>query len=279
MKYPFMLCQEFDPARIDDPSSFVVEIKEDGVLVMWDGFRQTLWNRSGINVTHRYPDVVPYLPSTAVLVMGMCVFRGYKSMFEGGIQKRMAVDNPKEIRLRQIMFPCTAVVFDALEISGVPLVGLPQSERRAMLKALFGTLEADGQWFVARRTNPRPPTVVLPRQWTFDQFNAAKEMVQEKGFEGLVVKDLRAPYVGERSWGYMKFKNWHEVVLPVLRSERTERDGFVAIVTAPDGKEQKVVVNDLRKQPLVKTGATIKVGYLEVSGDGRYRQPHLLGVV
>lgn len=260
------------------PKTGVVDEKYDGIAILSEPLRgqPALWNRDARNVTHRFPEVLAALPRDAVLVLEMCRFHGIQSLFNDlglngqrvpGIVNRMGLDNPKEIQLRSTLFPCVAVVHDILEWRGEPFVDDPLEERRKVLQE-------------AVTPGPR---VMLPRTWRLEQLEEAQGFVRSNRLEGVVVKDLAAPYRVGRSYAWMRWKDKRRDPFTVLRYHVTKgtrgHDGFVLMVPTPDGREERVVVNDkawqdkLREALDAKKRVVATVEYLHVTSDGRLRQP------
>ena len=262
MRYEAQLCGDFAGVLSKDA---VVEIKEDGVWAYWEN--GSLYNRDGRRITHRYPDVVPYLPKDCVLVMELCVFQWGPprlSKFEGGIQRRSGLENPFEIRLRTKAFPVTAYIFDVLEVHGLSLANQPLRQRRQALERLLPAPVRDEAGLIR---------VLVAEQHPAEHFPELRRQVEAEGHEGLVIKDASAPHRAGRSNAWLKWKDFKEGTFQVQGYETTDRDGFCIHVQTPAGL-QRVVVNDVTLQARIKKGSKeALIGYLNHTADGSLRQP------
>ncbi len=262
MRYGFQLAAEYEGTL---PARAVVERKFDGVLALWDGPRGELWNRSGNRITAKFPEVHP--PKSAVLLGEVCVLPDGPMApddFEA-IEGRIHRENPVDIRIAAHANPASFVAFDLLEWNGGSMMPCPFSERRAALVEYVPDGE-DG--------------VVLAPEWpcaSKDELNVHLDRAMSAGWEGLVVKDLDAPYVptvGDRRLPhYLKLPLWTERWFPIVRYERTDRGGFVLYVVN-EGREQRVALGSVRMQQRVLTGEakSVLVRYKEVGEEGAMRQ-------
>lgn len=183
------------------------------------------------------------------------------------LQKRN-VDNPKEIELRSKLFPAKLVAFDVLKLNGQDLADRPLRDRRKVLEAL-------GQ------------SGVLKGGHVADYMDCPKEKVDEildavrefKG-EGIIVKDLDAPYIPKRNRAWMKVKAWKEGEYDVIEHEITEK-GALVVYVVNSGYRQKVVCNSAKMAERIEKGeiTKLKIRYLDVEESGALRQPHIVGHV
>jgi bifunctional non-homologous end joining protein LigD len=171
------------------------EMKWDGVrcLATVEGGRVRLANRGGSDITRRYPELRPLgesLGSTEVVLDGeLVVFDGARPDFQL-MQRRMHVDNEREIRRLAAEVPAMFVIFDLLWLDGHSTMALPYSERRRLL---LGLQLAGPAW-------QSPPHE--------EGDGAATVAVTEQfGLEGVVAKRLDSPYeAGRRSRAWLKWK-------------------------------------------------------------------------
>lgn len=275
MNYGFQLASVFDPART--PKNAAIDVKEDGVAAIFHGPSVTLYGRDRRRLTPRYPDVAPWLPRNATLVLELCVFDWGPprlSRFENGITQRMHLQQMREIGRRSRTYPVAAYVYDLLELDGTDVTRRPLRERGALLEGLLPAPIEDAECV---------PRVILAEQYPFSELARLQEAVSSAGMEGLVVKDIDAPYVatpptGKRTNAYAKLKFWKTDVRAVLRWETTDRDGFVVYVPTGEG-EQKVALNDVHLQGRVRAGAAhVRVSYLQETKSGQLRQPWIAGL-
>ena len=165
----------------------------------WDGYRALLTvrggearltSRNGNDLTGRFPEparaAARALRSPSIVADGeVCVLdeAGHSSF---GLLQRGAGE-------------ATLVLFDLLELDGVPLVGLPLDERRSRLE---------------RAVDGRVGRLVLSPQ--FDDGEALLEAAREHGLEGVVAKRLDSRYQpGRRSadWRKVKLRREQELVV------------------------------------------------------------------
>lgn len=100
--------------------------------------------------------------------------------------------------------PLTALFFDVLHLDGTDLIDAPARER---FQALAGVVPEGA----------RAPRVVTDEPGVADEFNARMIAL---GHEGVVVKDLQAPYAaGQRGAAWVKVKPRHTLDLVVLAVE------------------------------------------------------------
>ena len=263
-KYGFKRCADYDPKR--HPAEAIAEVKYDGMMVLVEHGR--LWNRpregkASRDVTFQFPEVQVH-PSV-VLVGEVSILKDGISQFHL-LQKRF-VDNPKEVRLRSIVYPATLVAFDVLEVNGQDLAGEPLKQRRKTLEHLENTgvlkgVHVAGYWGC-------PP----------DKVEDYLSLVRASKGEGIIVKDLDAPYRPTRNPAWMKLKAWKEGDYDIEGCEVTENGGFVVYITNA-GYRQKVVVNNAKLAGEIQRGEVrrLTIRYLDEEVSGALRQPHVHGV-
>ena len=171
------------------------EMKWDGVrcVATVDGGRVRLANRSGGDITRRYPEVRALgeaLGSTEAVLDGeLVVFDGPRPDFQL-MQRRMHVEAEREIRRLAAELPAVYVIFDLLWLDGHPTIALPYSERRRRL----AELELSGPAWQS------PPHEVGDGAATI-------AVIEQFGLEGVVAKRLESAYEpGRRSRAWMKWK-------------------------------------------------------------------------
>jgi bifunctional non-homologous end joining protein LigD len=171
------------------------ELKWDGVrcLATITGTRVRLANRSGGDITRRYPEVGALgdaLGGTEVVLDGeLVVFDGARPDFQL-MQRRMHVDGEREIRRLAVELPVVYVIFDLLWLDGDSTMPLPYSERRGLL---LGLRLSGPAW-------QSPPHEV-------GDGTATMAVTEQFGLEGVVAKRLDSPYEpGRRSRVWLKWK-------------------------------------------------------------------------
>ncbi len=223
-----------------------------------------LYNRKLRDVTFQFPEV--RVDPNLTLVGELVILRQGISQFHW-LQKRN-VDNPKEIRLRSIVYPATFVIFDVLEVSGQDFAKASLSERRRVMENLESTGMLNASCHVAGYWGCPPEKVQ-------DYLN----LMRDQSAEGIVVKDLDALYEPRRSRNWQKLKAWKDNDYDVQSFEVTDKGGFVVWIENK-GYRQKVVVNDTNLSGQIQRGEVkrLKIRYLDEETSGALRQPHVHGV-
>jgi bifunctional non-homologous end joining protein LigD len=174
--------------KITDLRDWIFDIKLDGVrtLAFWDGAGLTLRNRSGRDVTHRYPDLCAAfecLGPDPVILDGEIVAQS------GSFQdtaKRDKQTKPADVAAAMRQVPVFFIAFDVLYVDGMDTRHLPYRDRRQLLEQvpITGILQSS----------------VVSRDPGF--FDTVKEM----GMEGVIAKHPRSQYRGGRFSDWTKFK-------------------------------------------------------------------------
>jgi bifunctional non-homologous end joining protein LigD len=179
-----------------DEDHYAYEVKWDGVraIAYVDGGTVRLDGRRGNDITRRYPEVRGLgeaLGATPAVLDGEIVaFEGERPSFEK-LQRRMHVEDPRQVRKLMAEVPAVYVIFDLLWFDGHSTLALPYRDRRALLDRLH----LDGpswQTPLARETGGR-------------ELLAA---TAEVGLEGVVAKRWDSAYEPDRrSRAWIKVKN------------------------------------------------------------------------
>jgi bifunctional non-homologous end joining protein LigD len=186
-------------------------------------------------------------------------------------------------------------VFDCLYVNGRDLRKAPLSERRARLQKLI----------------PKEGTIFLSRQLSADGIRAFAE-AKKKGYEGLVAKDLAAPYVEQRSrkWLKVKVHQEEEFVIAGYTAPTGTRVHFGALLLGAYSGKQLVFVGKVgtgfsratlrslfrQFQPLIRKTPSLvdpprgpgmthlapklvaQIAFEEWTADQKLRQPVFLGL-
>lgn len=189
------------------PQRVALDSKLDGIRVQahLDHRRVRLFTRTLEDITDRLPEVVETvraLPTNAAVLDGELIAErgGRPEPFQVTGSRTMSRVDPERMRAE---VPLTTYFFDLLHLDGRDLVDEPAHSRWAALEQIA-------------------PTHVVPRLVT-DDAAAAQEFFERRvaaGHEGVVVKDLAAPYAaGRRGAGWVKVKPRHTLDLVVLAVE------------------------------------------------------------
>jgi len=104
----------------------------------------------------------------------------------------------KQYALRR-EYPITAEAFDVMELNGVDVTKRPYLKRKKLLLELLEDAPTEIQY--------TPYTFELEKAW---------EDVIRRGTEGLILKDINSPYEYDRSYKWLKLKNWKLQIVDVV---------------------------------------------------------------
>lgn len=196
-------------AQVGAGGRTVVDGKLDGIRVQAHrvGGEVRVFTRSLDDITDRVPEVVEAtlgLDGDNLVLDGEAIALGDGGRplpFQETAARTMSSKAVEELR-RQV--PLSVFFFDLLHHDGEDLIDHPAGERFNRLEAVV------------------PPALVVPRLWA-DHPEAAQGFFDElvaAGHEGVVVKDVTAPYAaGRRGAGWVKVKPRHTLDLVVLAVE------------------------------------------------------------
>ena len=188
-----------------DDGRWGYEVKWDGIraLAYVAGGRIELRNRSGRDITSRYPDLGALggalAGRDAVLDGEIAAFdEDGRPSFER-LQHRMHLASDAAVRWSTTTNPVAYVIFDLLQLDGRALLAEPYAARRELLDGL----------------GLNGPAWQTPRSHVGDGA-ALLEATRRRGLEGIVAKRLDCPYEpGRRSAGWIKVKNTRRATLVV----------------------------------------------------------------
>ncbi len=192
------------------PGPWSVERKLDGIRIQAhkQGSEVRVFTRSLDDITSRLPDVVEVvaaMPAETVVLDGEAIALrpdGRPQPFQVTGARTASSRDPAQLREQT---PLTTYVFDVLHVDGRSLLDEPLSVRREALDLLL-------------RPENRVSSVVT------DDPGVAQRFFEDQvaaGHEGVVIKDLGAPYAaGRRGGSWVKVKPRHTLDLVVLAVER-----------------------------------------------------------
>jgi bifunctional non-homologous end joining protein LigD len=274
---------------------WVFEPKYDGwrIVALRRKGKATLATRKGFDLAEELPEIVEAieaLPGGDLVVDGEMVV-----LDERGVSSFRLLQERNEPGARRPVL----ILFDCLEVEGVRLFARPLAERRAALESLVGKA-------------PRPPLALAERLGMDGPL--AFEKAVKKGWEGVVGKDLSAPYEpGRRTLRWLKVKVRREsefviggFTLPsdprphfgallvglydgrVLRYCGSVGTGFSDAVLLPlleklDPLHQETcpftpLPKEVKDALWVAPQLVAQVAYAEWTGDQKLRQPSFLGL-
>ena len=209
-KIPSFKVQPFKPLmpalaeRLSSPEEIIkklgccmVEMKYDGFRMQChkQGERVEIYSRKLERMTHMFPDVVEEvrsLPYKEIIFEGEALAYNEREDRYYSFQETMHRRRKHGIEEASKEFPLRVFVFDVLYVDGVDFTLKPYKERRAWVeKFSYNVLRAS---FGAIAENARQVAKL---------FNSAIK----KGLEGIMAKDLNAPYTaGKRKFAWIKLK-------------------------------------------------------------------------
>lgn len=193
--------------------------------IKWDGYRLLadlhegevrLRSRNGLDWTHDFPEVVQAvraLPVRDARLDGELVVLDANGRSDFAALQRVIDGSSRQ--------PLRYIAFDLPGVAGVDISRAPLLERKALLKDLIG---------------PAPGTLAFSEH-VLDHGPAVFEASGTAGFEGIVSKQVDAPYVNTRarSWVKVKHEDSDEFVIIGHTAPKGSRVGFGSLLLAtPD---------------------------------------------
>jgi bifunctional non-homologous end joining protein LigD len=216
-----------------DSKDHVFEVKWDGLrtLVFKRGDRIELQNRNLRDVTVSFPELADLKSSvgarTAILD-GEAVVLGKNGTPDfGSLQNRFGVDDWKRAIVLSRTTPVTYVGFDLLHLNGIDLVSRPLLERKERLKSIL----------------KEGPHLLFGDHVEVHGVRFFKE-ASKKGFEGVIAKDRRSPYLqGTRGSYWIKIKGIQTqdcVIVGYTKGEGFRASTFGSLVVAAHGPDRQL---------------------------------------
>jgi bifunctional non-homologous end joining protein LigD len=167
--------------------------------IKWDGFRAiayvndelSLKSRNQKELKYNFPELeeLTKLTRNVVLDGEIVVMKEGKTDFQA-LLERGKTTSPTEIELQNLRSPAVYVVFDILEKDGTPLINLPLTERKKILRSAV----QEGKH-------------VLLSDVVEENGEAYYTAALEKGLEGVMAKKKTSPYEpGVRNGNWLKIK-------------------------------------------------------------------------
>ncbi|SDB91767.1 DNA ligase-1 [Raineyella antarctica] len=191
-----------------DGAQVAVDAKLDGVRIQVHraGAEVMVLTRSLEDITERVPEIVELVGTLgvrSVILDGEALVLGADGR-PRPFQETGARALSRDAETLRGATPLTSYFFDVLHLDGRDLVDLPARDRFALLDSVL------------------PAAAVVPRRMMADaaDVRAFFDEVLARGHEGIVVKDLAAPYAaGRRGAAWRKVKPRHTLDLVVLAVE------------------------------------------------------------
>lgn len=223
-----MLCYEGDLSDLNR-HGWVCEEKYDGTRVkdVKKNGKVTLINRKGINYTSRLPESVAALKKIEgdFVIDTEAVYINPLGQVEfTPCQRRCSTSDLGQVYWKRLKWPITQMAFDMMELNGEDITHYPYLERKKLLKEL---LEGSG---CLPEIHYAPYTYNLKEAWAD---------VLTRGNEGLILKDPNSAYEYERSYRWLKLKNWKHQTVDVAgytAGSGARSATFGALVLTKNGK-------------------------------------------
>ncbi|MEN3339477.1 MAG: bifunctional non-ous end joining protein LigD [Acidobacteriota bacterium] len=199
-----MLATLADPPLVSP--GLVYEPKYDGIRALVHvppaGARAPvrIWSRLGNEKTSQFPSIVRALDDLRATLAGPLLIDGEIVALDSGgrpagfqrLQGRIHLTDARDVQKIDTAQPVALVAFDLLRAGDDDLRGLPLTERRRRLEQLLAPAQS--------------PTLRISEQVAGDG-RALEARARAEGWEGLIVKEARAPYQsGRRSPAWRKWK-------------------------------------------------------------------------
>ncbi|MFL7839031.1 MAG: non-homologous end-joining DNA ligase [Candidatus Promineifilaceae bacterium] len=203
--------------RFSDPE-WIFERKLDGerCITYRDGGQVRLLSRNRQELNVHYPDLAQAL---ATLDVKQYIVDGEIVAFEGNItsfarlQQRMHIQDLEQAKKSDVKV--YYYLFDLLYLDGFDTTQLPQRRRKTLLKRAFDYKD--------------PLRYMIHRTGTGESYF---DEACKRGWEGIIAKDSRKPYINGRSRAWLKFKciNQQEFVIGGYTKPHGTRAGFGALL-------------------------------------------------
>ncbi|HEY0876308.1 MAG TPA: non-homologous end-joining DNA ligase [Vicinamibacterales bacterium] len=212
-------------------AGLVFEPKYDGIRALVHveprrgGVEVRIWSRLGNDKTSQFPSIASALQKWGAGLEGPVLLDGEIVAVDpegrpAGFQKlqgRIHLSHAKEVAAIEKQQPVALILFDILRDGDEDVRGLPLTERRARLEALL----------------PRPDAVLRISEQVEGDGRSLHARALKEGWEGLIVKEARAPYQsGRRSpaWRKLKVVQQQEFVIGGWTEPRQTRQYFGALL-------------------------------------------------
>jgi ATP-dependent DNA ligase len=245
----------------DINEKYIAEFKFDGA--------RTIFNRGEFGGRARgtiYTKQIPELQSNLNCVLdGELIYENpamdrYSRYL--ALMSRLRINNFFDIRIQSNLNPLIYVVFDILELNGMDLTNKPLIERKEILKALVFD-------------NPRFRMIEYSTEIERTLFTA-----KEKGYEGIILKEISSLYENKRSKSWLKFRFLMEQDIEVIKFDTNidnsitaeTKSGVRVKVNFPEDKEVKRLIRE-------NGSAKISVEFMDKSENKLMRFPVFIKIV
>ncbi len=192
--------------HVPSGSGWIHEMKYDGYrcLLGIGGGKAKVYTRSGLDWSDKFPEIVE---AAAQMEVGSALLDGeIVSLDEKGNTGFSALQQAISEGGRGL----TLFLFDALEIDGEDLTGLPTIERKGRLASLVG--------------EGKPPTI-LYAEHIVGHGEKLFDAMCEAGQEGIISKRADSPYRGGRTKSWLKIKCTYRQEFVILGWSQSDKKG------------------------------------------------------
>jgi len=192
--------------HVPSGSGWIHEMKYDGYrcLLAVGGGEAKVHTRSGLDWSDKFPEIVA---AARTLEVGSCLLDGeIVSLDDKGSSSFSALQQAISEGGRDL----TLFLFDALEIDGEDLAGLPNVERKARLASLLG---------------PGKPPTLLYAEHIAGHGEELFQAMCEAGQEGIISKRADSPYRGARTKAWLKIKCTYRQEFVILGWSESDKKG------------------------------------------------------
>jgi ATP-dependent DNA ligase len=230
-KTTVMLCEDGTENDLKSPTK-ATEWKYDGTRVKAEkhGNKVELINRHGVVYTARLPEIyrrILHLEGDCILDGEIVYMLKGKDVFKGS-QIRCSTHYPDFWLMQQ--YPVVYKIFDITMLNGKNLEQTGYLQRKEILQAFLDQKACDSEFL----------------HYVYHRFDSEQHFAETKNAEseGLIAKDVDSGYVYERSWHWLKIKNWRREVCDVVgytAGKNARSHFFGSLVLAKDGVHRGAV--------------------------------------
>src|SRR5205085_7471664 len=192
--------------HVPSGSGWIHEMKYDGYrcLLAVGGGEAKVHTRSGLDWSDKFPEIVA---AARTLEVGSCLLDGeIVSLDDKGSSSFSALQQAISEGGRDL----TLFLFDALEIDGEDLAGLPNIERKGRLATLLG---------------PGKPPTLLYADHIVGRGEELLRAMCDAGQEGIISKRADSPYRGARTKAWLKIKCTYRQEFVILGWSESDKKG------------------------------------------------------
>ncbi|MFH0737169.1 MAG: ATP-dependent DNA ligase [Candidatus Micrarchaeota archaeon] len=239
--------------RLSTPAEIIERLKICGTEFKYDGFRMQvhksgerveIYSRNLERMSPMFPDIVEAvrkLKPRDIIFEGEALAYDTKKKRYFPFQQTMHRRRKHGIEAASEDFPLNVFVFDIIYLEGKDLTGEPYKERRGIIERLFKS---------AGLLRPSASEIIDSAK----DLNARFKEAIAQGLEGIMAKDLDAPYTaGKRKFAWIKLKKSYGKSVDTIdgvvvgyylgKGQRTEFDfsgALVAVFNPDSGKLETV---------------------------------------